>query len=398
MIAMWTRDKPVSNDYTRLRVAEIEPVGGHGGMDYYDFGLCEGLTTASVKVVLYTSDKTSVPKQAGYEVKCVYSGVFGTSNAIVRGLRYLRGTVLAIIDARRSGASLVHFHFFDTGPLEFFNVFAAKLAGFPIVITVHDVESFAREGRRKRRARFLYRRADVTIVHNEISRKELVRIAGQEAEIAVIPHGNYVSNFDPSLTKAAARTQLGFEADAPLVLFFGQIKKVKGVDLLIEAWRKVVARIPEARLLIAGRPWKMHPQDIVEQIGACDVSGSVEARLEYIPAEDALSYYAAADAVVLPYRKIYQSGVLLMAMSLRTPVLASDIDGMAEVIDHGRNGMLFRTENVDDLARNLVDLLEDDAARMRLSDAAFSDMQEFYNWIDIGMNTACVFHRMVEKD
>lgn len=383
------RHEPTNTAETeRLRIAVIEPVGGHGGMDYYDFGLCQGLANAGAKAVLYTSDKTPSPGDAGFEVDRVYRKVFGPGNLAARGIRYLRGTLTAIRRARREGAHIVHFHLFNTGLFEYYNVFMAKFAGFPVAITAHDVESFLSSGNRRNRARFLYRRADIVIAHNDVSRWELAELVGRGDKIAVIPHGNYLFDYDPSLTMAVSRARLGLPADEPVVLFFGQIKQVKGLDILLDAWPRVVAAVPSARLVIAGRPWKMDADEIVGQIAATGVAESIVARLEFIPAKDASAYFSAADAIVLPYRKIYQSGVLLMAMSLKTPVVASDIAGMAEVIDHRKNGMLFQTGNAEDLALKIVEMIRDETLRRNLAETAFRDMQDKFDWDDIGKRTA----------
>ncbi|MFC6639864.1 glycosyltransferase [Sulfitobacter sediminilitoris] len=217
----------------RIMVAEVEPVGGHGGMDYYDFGLCKGLSLASVDVVLYTSDKTIPPRNPEFEVKHVYYRVFGRDSAFVRGIRYIRGTLFALIDARRKGAMIVHFHLFNTGLLEYLNLFLSKLFGFLVVLTVHDVESFLNFGNRQKKARFLYKRADLIIVHNEVSRKELTGLIGEVPGVVVIPHGNYCSYYEASLTKLSARRRLGLDPIAPIFLFLARSKRSKGWMFLL---------------------------------------------------------------------------------------------------------------------------------------------------------------------
>ena len=108
-----------------LRAAIVEPVGGHGGMDYYDFGLCEGLAGAGVEATLYTCDETSWRSEA-FRVEIPYRGVFGAAPAWLRGVRHLRGTVRALAGARLGGARISHFHFFHVGPLELFGVMLAR--------------------------------------------------------------------------------------------------------------------------------------------------------------------------------------------------------------------------------------------------------------------------------
>ena len=122
-------------------VAVIEPVGGHGGMNYYDFGLCRGLVAAGVTPTLYTCDATEVVPGLPFEVKAVYHRIFGRDPAWQRGLRYVSGSLQALIGARIASTRLAHFHVFQVSILELFNVVLAKLLLMRVVITAHDVEA-----------------------------------------------------------------------------------------------------------------------------------------------------------------------------------------------------------------------------------------------------------------
>src|SRR5215210_6470284 len=108
----------------------VEPVGGHGGMDYYDFGLCEGLVGAGVEITLYTCDETPRVDEVPCNVRIPYRRIYGGDPAWLRGARYLRGSVLALLVARLGRARVAHLHFFHVGPLELSNVMLAKLLGF----------------------------------------------------------------------------------------------------------------------------------------------------------------------------------------------------------------------------------------------------------------------------
>jgi D-inositol-3-phosphate glycosyltransferase len=124
-----------------LKVAMIEPVGGHGGMDYYDFGLCGGLAAAGVDVVLHTCDETPIPVNAGFAVRLTYSNIFGKAAAWQRGLRFVSGSVRAVVSAVLERRQVIHLHFFHVGVLALMNVLLARLAWRKVVVTAHDVES-----------------------------------------------------------------------------------------------------------------------------------------------------------------------------------------------------------------------------------------------------------------
>lgn len=375
-------------------VAIIEPVGGHGGMDYYDFGLAHGLSEAGEQVTIYTCDKTKPKENASFKCDLVFKGIYGDGSKVLRAYRYLKGLFASLKASRASNDRVVHFHFFHTGLMEYVSLVLAKLYGRKIVVTVHDVESFS-SGGGGRMASLVFGMADKLIVHNEVSQNELLRYSGVEhPRVAKIRHGNYIPFINNQISRGRAREYLGLDKDEDVVLFFGQIKSVKGLDVLIEAMAKVVQRRPTAKLLIAGKVWKDDFQTYGALIDKLNLSGNVIKNIRYIPDEEAAYYYSAADVVALPYRKIYQSGVLLMAMSYERAVVASDLPGMVEVITDGKNGVVFPQGDALALADKIAKVLEDTSLRDRLASEGAALMRESYDWTRIGRFTSEVYHSL----
>ena len=125
-----------------LKVCVIEPVGSHGGMDYYDFGLCDGLSISGVDVVLHTCHSVTKNSNINFEVRDTYKGIYDGYSKIKKGILFIRGSIISLLSAVYEGRKIVHFHFFNIGILSFFNIILAKCLLRKIVITAHDVESF----------------------------------------------------------------------------------------------------------------------------------------------------------------------------------------------------------------------------------------------------------------
>ena len=371
-------------------VAIIEPVGGHGGMNYYDFGLCQGLIGANVTPTLYTCDETQVAPGLPFTVVLAYRRIFGADPAWRRGLRYLGGSLRALVGARRGGMRLVHFHIFQIGVLELFNVLLARLLSMRVVITAHDVEAF--RGERSSIKSLVYGLAAGVIAHNRVSQRELVRVLGvPERKIHVIPHGNYLGHVGAVPAGDAARARLSLPPNAKVLLFFGQIKEVKGLDLLLDAAASIKPAVPELHVLIAGKMWGQDFAPYRSQIDRLGLQDHCIAHVRYIADDEVAAYYAAADLVVLPYRKIYQSGVILMAMSYGKPVLAADLDGMKEVIDDGVTGYLFRAGDSAHLAQRLQAALAEPAAMQRVAAKGRELMRAEYSWEHVGQLTGACY-------
>lgn len=375
-----------------LKVAMIEPVGGHGGMDYYDFGLCGGLAATDVDVVLHTCDETTIPESAGFEVRHTYSNIFGKTAAWRRGLRFVSGSVRAVLSAVREGRGIVHLHFFHVGMLALMNVLLARLARRKVVITAHDVESFVSSLEVPFMSRMAYRLAHGVIAHNRIIRDELkARLQVPENKIAVIPHGNYLYALRPMPPVEVAKERLGIPPHTKVLLFFGQIKEVKGLDILLNAMPSVLQHHPEAVLLIAGKPWKTDFAEYQAKIDELGIHDACFAHIRYIPDEDVPLYYGASDLVVLPYRRIYQSGVVLMAMSYGKAVLVSDIPGMLEVVQDQETGFVFRSGDVDDLMKRICAIFANQSIMVNVAKRGQRLMEVKYEWSVIGQLTKVVY-------
>lgn len=380
-----------------VRVAMIEPVGSHGGMDYYDTGLCAGLQQNGINVTWYTSDISSA--RGSYSINTVktFTNIWGKDPSWKRGLRFVVGLFKTYIDAKKRKIDIAHFHFFHVGIMEFLSVFLARVFALKVVITVHDVEAFKAGLTSDSLRSIAYKLAARIIVHNEISKKELLHSSDlDEQKISIIPHGSYNGLIDAPVSKQQARAKLGLPESAKTILFFGQIKEVKGLDLLLEAFGKSNAKNQSWVLVIAGKVWKDDFTKYQKIIDQYQMGDACKLFIRYIPDSELTYFYSAADLVVLPYRKIYQSGVLLMSMSFGRPVLASNLLGMTAIINHGENGYLFESEDPQDLAKQLSTIFNSGTIDSVIEHAT-QDMNGKFNWNTIGKTTSLVYEEIANN-
>ena len=357
-------------------------------MNYYDFALCAGLVDAGTDVTLYTSDETEIPENVQFKVSTYFKKIYGLDPSFVRGIRFLNGIVRVFIDCFRNDIKICHFHFFHVGILEIFNILCAKLLRRVIVITAHDVDAFAKGLSVEAFVRLAYGWANLVIAHNKYSKDELVDFAGINTDkIRIIPHGNYIDSIPATYDKLVSRKHLGIADNSKVVLLFGQIKAVKGLDILIKSIPRVLKSCSDLKILIAGKPWKTEMVGYRELIDKLNVRNYFIIHEKYIPDEEVPFYFSASDLIVLPYRKIYQSGVLLKAMSYAKAVLASDLPGMRDVITDEKTGFLFKSEDVDSLADKLSFILKRPEKREAVALNGKKMMIEKYSWKVIGEKT-----------
>jgi D-inositol-3-phosphate glycosyltransferase len=381
-----------------IRVAVIEPVGGHGGMNFYDFSLCQGIVRASAKATLYTCDKTVVNGDEGFPVKRPYRGIYGKSKGWVRGVRFLWGSLLALPGARCSGHQLAHFHFFHVGPLELFNVMLARLVGLRVVITAHDVEAFKEGISIPLFVRWVYRVARRVIAHSQVAKRELMQGLGiAEQKIDVIAHGNYVASVPAGITRELSRAHFGISPDKRVLVFFGQIKDVKGLEVLLEGFALALKKDSGLHLLIGGRVWKTdfsRYQDIIDRRG---LAPFCSLHIRYIPDQEVAYFYRCADLVVLPYLRIYQSGVALLAMSYGSAVLVSNIEGLLEAVDDEQTGFVFTARNPEHLAQRISEIFSSPGRAARIAQAGLRRVTERNDWSRLGEQTLACYQRALKE-
>lgn len=391
-----------TNTYLRIRmprIAFVEPVGGHGGNEFYDFGLCQSLTDVGCEMVLYTCDKTSLDlrHQFSFSVVKTYIKIFGSDSFLVRGFRYLFASIRSALDARKRELRIAHFHIYHFSIVEVINVLAFRMAGLKCLATIHDVESFDKYETKNEKsvtpnARIILRLCERFLVHSELAQQTLLTLGVDEAVIRLVPHGDtdflYGVNKVPPLD---ARRKLGLPETGILLLFFGQIKAVKGLDVLLEAMPSVRA---DVHLLVVGKCWKQDLDDYLTLISALGLSNRVTFRNSYIPNEDVPLYFWSCDAICLPYKKIYSSGVVLRAMDYQCPVVCSDLSPLARVIQDGATGLLFTTGDPKSLADKLNRICDDEQLRLQIQTRAKAYIDEHYSWPIVATATKRVYEEL----
>ncbi len=240
-------------------------------------------------------------------------------------------------------------------------LFWYRFCGRRLVMTVHNVNIRKRDGHDSWLNRFTlkvqYRVCDHLFVHTQQMKLELqADFAVSPKRISVIPFGINSTVPNTELTLGDARTQLGLQPSDQVVLFFGNIAPYKGLEFLVEAIGQLRESLPQARLIIAGRPkgQESYWQRISSRIEELGLNERTIARIEYIPDAETEIYFKAADVVALPYTRVFQSGVLFLAYNFGLPVIASDVASMKEDIVEGETGFTSRLGDSEDLAKKIV--------------------------------------------
>ena len=244
--------------------------------------------------------------------------------------------------ALQEQVDLVHYHWPDdyTNPkglvktwqrilLLAFMVCTLKLKGRKLVYTVHNTaphDAF-RPRLSKMFMNWFIRRCDGFIFMSEANKTAFYQRYQPPENIAyaIIPHGHYRNSYPPEITRTEAKQLLELNINKKVLLFVGMIKPYKNIPTLMKAFNE--AQLTNYQLVIAGTP------DNAELRAELETLKNVNTRLflRFIPDSELNVYMSAADAVILPYKAILNSGALLLALSFNRPVIAPHMGAIVDM-------------------------------------------------------------------
>jgi glycosyltransferase involved in cell wall biosynthesis len=367
------------------------------GMWKYDLGLARGLEALGATVTIYSASCFPAGEETRGGVWRGFPDLRVQPNLAVKGLRYGAATVRMLADLRGRDFDVVHWqHFNVLPPLETATAAALGRLRRRLVTTVHDIDAWgAVKAGSPAWMRRTYHAAARLIVHHEANRPLLADRFGIDPDrIRVVAHGSYDAFALAPVDRAEARRRLGVPADAPLVLFFGEIRAEKNLDGLLRAMVDLRRRVPGARLLAAGKLRRLDPAVYTDQIAALGLQDAVDFRPGYV--DDALvdAHFAAADVVALPYRDITQSGVVFQAMTAGVPVVATESGALGHTVRESGCGATVPVDDDAALAAALADLLTDAAAAAACSARGRDAAATVYSWDRCARDTMAVYREV----
>jgi glycosyltransferase involved in cell wall biosynthesis len=355
----------------------------------YDRALAAALTRAGAEVELLTSRFLygPVPEPDGFRVReCFYRrssarGLAARGRRVFKALEHL-GDMRRL--RRLLDADVIHYQWLTMPSLDARFLPTQR----PRVLTAHYVLPPDPNRSQVASARRVFGSMDAVIAHSEHGAARLRDQVGLDpARIRVIPHGAF-----DYLTHLPVEKPLPPElegAEGPVVLFFGLLRPYKGLDTLLEAFR----RVEGAELWIVGNP----RMDLAHLRGlAAEAPGRVRFLTRFIGDSEIPSILRRADLLVLPYRDAEQSGVLYAGLAFGKPMVLSAVGGFPEVAATGA-AQLVPPEDREALTEALIALTSDGAARDRLAAAARAAAAGPYSWESAAAQTLDLYRELLES-
>jgi glycosyltransferase involved in cell wall biosynthesis len=277
---------------------------------------------------------------------------------LVKGLEYLPSVSTLLRRVRALEPDVVHVQWLVRPELDV--RWLRRIAQErPAVLTAHNAAP--RRTRAIRAWREALETVDRVVVHSQQTRDRLADLGVERGKTALIRHPVFDSPLGQPVLPPKGRT----------MLFFGLIRRYKGLDLLVSALPRILEAVPDARLVVAGDP--LEPVEPVRALALrLEIEHAIEWRLGFLPEHALAPLLAEAAFVVLPYRQIESSGVLALALGHTRPAVVSDLGAVGDAVRAFGAGRAVPAEDVQALAAACVELLTDEDALRQAYEGALA--------------------------
>ena len=242
-----------------------------------------------------------------------------------------------------------------TGFLAPFYYAVRRLTGIRMVVLLHNLSSHEFFVFEPFMQKLLAASADGVVTLSGAVTQQ-VQVAMPEIPLLQLFHPLYEPDGEmPSVERA--RKELNLDLNSPVLLFFGYVRRYKGLDTMLRAMPVILQKEPDLRLVVAGQ-FHEDPESYRRLVAELGIGGNVDIYPGYVSAERSALFFAAGDAVVLPYSSATQSGVVQLAYGHGLPVIVTPAGALPEMVCSGKTGWIARDCSPEGFAEAVVEFLD----------------------------------------
>lgn len=393
-------------------------VGDAGGMNVYVINIARQLARRGVEVDIYTratrpSQGQVVEVEKNLRVINIVAGPYEglAKEELPTQLAAFAGGVLEYVRCReRLTYDVIHSHYWLSGQVGWL---LRDLWAAPLIHTAHTLAAVKNAHRsdedtpeseaRRICEQQLVDNADLLVVNTEEEARDLVAHYDADADVVeIIPPGADTELFTPGTDRNTelSRRQLGIPLNAKVVAFVGRLQEFKGPQVLLRAAAELFERDPHRnlRILLCGGVSGASSSETTYRDLAADLG--ISRRVRFLgprPPEELVHVYQAADIVAMPSYNESFGLVAVEAQATGTPVVAARAGGLSIAVADGETGLLVDTHEAADWADALAALLDDDARRSAMGEAAVSHAARF-SWAGAAQRLESVYGRALSEE
>lgn len=269
-----------------------------------------------------------------------------------------------------------------------------RLLGIRLVWTVHNLKRHE-DTFRDLETRFTDKLANMSngiIVHCQTGKDEVQKRIGKKNDnrITIIPHGHFIDYYPNKITREAARHKFHLKPSDFTYLFLGELRYYKGVLDVVDAFKAL--NNEKTRLIIAGRPHNKQIRDKVNQ-KSVEIKNIIT-HYRFVPDQELQDYINASDAMVFPYRDIFTSGGIFLALTFGKPIIAPALGCISDTLLASPNFIYDATNNNGLTDAMLTALGSNDLRDIGRYNRELADQ---FGWQEIAKKTTALYRRCLDK-
>lgn len=368
---------------TDLRVFYVDPMS-YSNLALYDYSLLSNIQDIDLYYFCntkYDSNELNIKRKKIYN--------YSDKTKFFKITSYITAQLTLFKSIIQLRPNVVHFQWVKIPSIDYLLLKLIRKKNIKTILTAHDVLPHNSGDRYMEIYKKIYTKVDAIIVHSDSTKIELIEWLDVSAKkIHVIPHGllNIGQNIDfDRVEYYMKKFRLDFDLDNKLVFSaLGTINDYKGIDLIVDAWKQDnITKNEDLKLIIAG---KGSHSKIEELKGKTNVI--IENR--FLLVEEFLALLRITDFVLLPYKQISQSGILLTAINEKKRVIVSEVGGLTDPFKFGKIGYVLSELSSKEL--NSVIIHARSNANSYPEDETWDRIFEYFNWENIGLKTKRLYH------
>ncbi len=356
-------------------------------MSYSNLGLYDKLLLENIPEknrFLFGNVKYEHLSNTEFQLRLIYK--YTDKKGVLKFISYFKSQLILLYSILKYNPEVVHFQWLKVPVVDFILLCLIKTLkkNTKVIFTAHNVLPHNSEESFKNIYGKIYRKVDKIIVHDKTTKFELLKLFSiSENKVKVIPHG--------LLNIAGIDEEIKIEKPILTFAMLGYLSKYKGVDMLIDAWMgsDYLLNNNSVELVIAGTPKK----EVLEDLKKIADVPNIRLLDKYLDSDDFNDLLLKSDVLVLPYKEISQSGVLLSGLKYKKTFIVSNVGGLSQPFDLGKVGWVLESNTTDCLRDRLeyVCRNKNEVVEIKNNNKLWDSIDEFYSWKKIGLDTVKLY-------
>ncbi len=318
-----------------------------------------------------------------FKIKLLYS--YQNYNIkLYKLLSYLYSQIKLFIFVLKIKPNIIHFQWFKIPSFDLIILYLIKFtfkSRIQIIFTAHNVLPHDTGNKFKKIYKKIYNIVDKIIVHESYARNKIINEFNiSEDKIKVIPHGLLYEKNNKKEFYLKNNKKLVFSV-------LGNLNYYKGIDIVIDAWANsnILKNNNDILLLIAGKPDKY----IKQKLNTLNSYNNVKIIDRFLEETEFINCLLSTNVLLLPYREISQSGLLLTSLSFNIPIVVSKKGGLIEPFNFGKIGWILNNNTSDELKELLEGLVRvrNEIYKIHNNKKVWNSILKYYNWKNIARST-----------